>query len=178
MIIPEGVFNPIFTLSTDLIISVLEELGVKGNVLDYGCGSGIIAIYIAKRFNNVKVLAYDLSPKALITTRYNILINGVEGKVRIIHRDELRYFKGMLDYVVSNPPYLPLEPIDELDLNWCSGRYLSIIKQVILESKKLLRSNGTLVISSSSLTPLHEVLKFLARCGFRIIMMKKKFVIF
>jgi ribosomal protein L11 methyltransferase len=46
-------------------------------VLDYGCGSGVLAI-AAHRFGARRVDAVDIDPAALETTRANALANGVE----------------------------------------------------------------------------------------------------
>jgi ribosomal protein L11 methyltransferase len=61
-----------------LILTYLEKNLKPGErVLDYGCGSGILAIAAAK-LGAAHVDAVDLDPQALETTRANALANGVE----------------------------------------------------------------------------------------------------
>jgi ribosomal protein L11 methyltransferase len=63
--------------STRLILTYLER-NLRGGerVLDYGCGSGILAI-AAARLGAAHVDAVDLDPQAVETTRANAAANGV-----------------------------------------------------------------------------------------------------
>jgi ribosomal protein L11 methyltransferase len=63
--------------STKLVLSYLEK-NLRGGerVLDYGCGSGILAIAAAK-LGAAQVDAVDIDPQALETTRDNARANGV-----------------------------------------------------------------------------------------------------
>lgn len=49
---------------------------VQGRVLDYGCGSGILAIGAAK-FGATEVIAVDIDPAAIQSTELNATANGV-----------------------------------------------------------------------------------------------------
>lgn len=49
----------------------------QGRVLDYGCGSGILAIGAAK-FGATDIDAVDIDPAAVESTRYNAQANGVQ----------------------------------------------------------------------------------------------------
>jgi ribosomal protein L11 methyltransferase len=63
--------------STKLVLGFLERTMAGGErVLDYGCGSGILAIAAAK-LGAAHVDAVDLDPEALETARANALANGV-----------------------------------------------------------------------------------------------------
>lgn len=64
--------------STQLVLGFLEKsIGGGERLLDYGCGSGILAIAAAK-LGAAHVDAVDLDPEAVETTRANALANGVE----------------------------------------------------------------------------------------------------
>ena len=58
-------------------------------VIDYGCGSGILAI-AAARLGACRVRAVDIDPQALQATRENARRNGVDEELRVI-------FPGALD---------------------------------------------------------------------------------
>jgi len=64
--------------STRLILNSLERR-IRGGerVLDYGCGSGILAI-AAGRLGAAELAALDIDPQALEVTRANARANGVE----------------------------------------------------------------------------------------------------
>ena len=64
--------------STKLILNFLEKNLKSGErVLDYGCGSGILAI-AAARLGAAQVDAVDLDPQAVETTAANARANGVQ----------------------------------------------------------------------------------------------------
>ncbi len=163
--IPEGVFNPVYTLSTDLIIDTLSsKFRPKGIFLEVGCGSGVITIYVAKHLiSNVKeVYACDISSKALLTTKFNAEVNEVINRIKVSNCYELLpKLRGQVDFAVANPPYLPINPKDDLDINWCGGASLGIFKEVINELINSLRPGGEGLITASSLTNLNYVIKLL-----------------
>jgi ribosomal protein L11 methyltransferase len=96
--------------STKLILAFLERTIAGGErVLDYGCGSGILAIAAAK-LGAAQVDAVDLDPQAVETTRANALANGVDLKAAL--PDALP--AAVYDIVVSNilaQPLIVLAPL-------------------------------------------------------------------
>lgn len=53
-----------------------EHMKTGGRVIDYGCGSGILAIAAAK-LGASEVIGVDIDPQALASSRYNARQNGV-----------------------------------------------------------------------------------------------------
>ena len=96
--------------STRLVLQFLERTLRGGeSVLDYGCGSGILAIAAAK-LGARKVDAVDLDPQALETTAANARANGVA--VRVAAPEALP--AAHYDIVVSNilaQPLMLLAPL-------------------------------------------------------------------
>ena len=64
------------------LISALAPF--KGEVLDLGTGSGILAIAVAKRFG-VHVIASDIEARAVATALANSKLNNVESKLTTLH---------------------------------------------------------------------------------------------
>ena len=63
--------------TTRLVLAWLEDTVAGGEaVLDYGCGSGILAI-AALRLGASRATGVDIDPQALEAARYNASINGV-----------------------------------------------------------------------------------------------------
>ena len=66
--------------TTALCLEWLEQNPPAGTVLDYGCGSGILAV-AAALLGARRVLAVDIDPQALAATRDNACRNGVDQRV-------------------------------------------------------------------------------------------------
>jgi len=90
------------------------------NALDIGCGSGNIAICLAKFIEKIFVWAVDISYGAVLKTLENALANGVYPKIAAYKGDlfspfsDVRY-KGFFDIIVSNPPYIADKDLPSLD---------------------------------------------------------------
>ena len=78
-------------------------------VLDFGTGSGCLAIAIAVMCAAAKVHALDVSAEALAVARANAVRNGVAAGVCFYLGDGFAALpRGLrFDLVVSNPPYIP-----------------------------------------------------------------------
>jgi ribosomal protein L11 methyltransferase len=75
--------------TTALCLEWLDAQPVDGRqVVDYGCGSGILAI-AAARLGAARVRAMDIDPQALIATRDNAVRNGVIDRLDITGDPEL-----------------------------------------------------------------------------------------
>ncbi len=96
--------------STRLVLGWLaRHLPQGASVLDYGCGSGILAI-AAARLGAGRVDAVDVDPLALAATEDNARANGVE--LRALEPERLP--PGDYDVVVANilsQPLIVLEPL-------------------------------------------------------------------
>ena len=76
-----------------------RELHTGETVLDYGCGSGILAI-AACRLGAARVVGTDVDPQALSASRANALRNGVAAAFVTV--DRLRGERIPFDVVVAN----------------------------------------------------------------------------
>ncbi len=91
-----------------------------GVIADVGTGSGVIAIYIAKKFPDKKVYAFDISIRALQLARYNVSLNRITNIVFFKNKDK-KWLNSpnskKIDMIVANPPYVG-------DLEYFSKRFL------------------------------------------------------
>lgn len=97
-------------VSTRLVLQYLEStMRGFGRVLDYGCGSGILAI-VAGKFGAGEITATDIDPQALATTIENAADNGVV--LTVAAPESLA--PGTFDLVLANilaGPLIELEPL-------------------------------------------------------------------
>ena len=79
-----------------------------GRVLDYGCGSGILAIGAAKH-GAVDIDAVDIDPAAVESTRLNAQANGVQ-----LHAGLPEQAQGLYQTVLANILATPLKVLAPL----------------------------------------------------------------
>lgn len=84
-------------------------------VLDIGVGSGAIALSIADERADAQVVATESSPEALEVAEANKRRLGLDGRVELRLGDLLAGVDETFDLVVSNPPYVRPEEVDELE---------------------------------------------------------------
>lgn len=88
-------------------------------LIDIGTGSGNIAVSIAKNAIGIKIIATDISSKALKIARQNAKFHHVEDKITFLKSNLLsNYHLQPFTYpliIVTNLPYIPTERIPYLD---------------------------------------------------------------
>ena len=86
-------------------------------VLDFGTGSGCLAIVIALKSPTATVQAVDISEPALAVARANALRHGVGERVHFHAGDGFKVVDPGIafDLIVSNPPYIPSAEIATLE---------------------------------------------------------------
>lgn len=84
--------------------------------LDWGTGSGCLAIVLALRVPSARVMAIDLSPTALERARSNARRHGLEDRIGWVESDGCRALAPgeTFDLVVANPPYVTAAEIPTL----------------------------------------------------------------
>ncbi|EGR1131834.1 50S ribosomal protein L11 methyltransferase [Vibrio cholerae] len=99
--------------TTALCLEWLDNLDLSGKtVIDFGCGSGILAI-AAIKLGAAKVIGIDIVPQALLASKDNAARNGVEDQIEVyLPKDQP---EGLVaDVVVANilaGPLRELSPI-------------------------------------------------------------------
>jgi len=125
-------------------------------ILDLCTGSGCIAIACAYAFPEAEVDAVDISDDALEVAEINIQGHGVEQQVTPIYSD---LFSGVADQkydlIVSNPPYVDQEDMDNLpdefrhepELGLASGfDGLDLVRKMLKQAGDRLNENGLLFV--------------------------------
>ncbi len=94
----------------------LRELAARGQgpeaapaALDFGTGSGCVAIALAANCPEARVYGVDVSAAALDLARQNAARHGLAERLRFEHGDGLGFLPAdfRVHLVVSNPPYIP-----------------------------------------------------------------------
>lgn len=100
----------------ELVALILEEnAGEALRVLDIGTGSGAIAISIALAKPNWQIQASDVSEEALALAQENA--KQLEAVLDFKTSDVLDQIAGPYDLIVSNPPYISRNDLEEVGAN-------------------------------------------------------------
>ncbi len=139
----DGVYKP--AEDSYLLIKAIEVEG-KEKALDMGCGTGIVALHLAKY--GCDVTAADVNEKAIENTKINAEKNGF--KIRCVKSNLFSNIKEKFDLIVFNPPYLPTK---NENIAWDGGKGgVEIIKEFLKQARNHLNKNGKIYMVMSSLT--------------------------
>ncbi len=147
---PRGAFVP-----TPASRIALEAIGAhadrfRGRGLDWGSGSGLLAIAAARLAGVEEVLGLELDPRGVAAATENARRNGAADKVRFVESDSfdplsaagrraLAGFRGSTDFMIANPP--SSSPV---------GDGFEMRRVVVQGASRYLRPGGLLLLSVSS----------------------------
>lgn len=139
-----------------LVEEALTHLKSGMEVLDLCTGSGCILISLLKLCQEITGTGSDISEKALETAEENGRRLGVEERVKWVKSDLFDRLSGSYDLIVSNPPYIRTEVIEELQEEVrlhdpriaLDGREdgLFFYRRIARESRKYLKQDGWLAL--------------------------------
>lgn len=119
LLIPAEVFHPGFFFSTKLLLKHIDQFSLNQKTfLELGAGSGLIAIYAAKK--NAIVTATDINPVAIECLTKNSEANNVA--IKIICSDVFEDIPSQqFDIIAINPPYYKKQPHNYKEYAWYCG---------------------------------------------------------
>ena len=86
------------------------------DIIDLGCGSGVIGLTLEQKVSTNSVDLIDISEKALEVTKVNC--QNLESKANLIQSDMFQNINKKYDVIISNPPYIKTnEEIENIVLN-------------------------------------------------------------
>ena len=149
--------DTVYPVSEDSIL-LIRSFNAAGNVLEIGCGSGVVSLHCAK--NGCNVTAVDINPDAVNATKHNAESNGLS--VNVLGSDIFSNVAGVFDTILFNLPYLPEDDEGMEAKAWSGGSDgIEPLRKVMAGLDEHLSGNGRLVIVVSSLmdqTALNDVL--------------------
>jgi release factor glutamine methyltransferase len=166
VILPQ-VFNPVLLRSGALMARALSRLPIGDasplSVLDLGTGSGIGAVFAARR--GWSVVAVDINPEAVRCARINALLNNGDERIDVRLGDLFEPVQGrVFDLVLFNPPFHRGVPRDNLDHAW---RGQHVFERFAAGLEGMLASDGYALLTLSTDGDCAELLAELGAAGFR-----------
>lgn len=126
----------------------------KVKILDLCTGSGCIAVSLKKYIPSAEVYASDISVGALNVAKLNAKDNGTE--VKFIESDMFKNIKEKdFDIIVSNPPYIKSQVIEELSKEVQKEPIIALdggddglyfYKKIVEEGYQFLNNNGMIFL--------------------------------
>lgn len=126
--------------------------------LDFGTGSGCLAIVLAVKCPSAEVFAVDVSVEALEVAKLNAASNKVTERIKFLQGDGFQALpdKSQFDLIVSNPPYISSVEIEALQQEvrdfdprgaldgGADG--LDFYRRLAVEAKPFLKTAGKLMV--------------------------------
>jgi release factor glutamine methyltransferase len=126
--------------------------------LDFGTGSGCIAVVLAAKSPNARITALDVSADALELAKQNAARNNVAERIQFVRSDGFVALPSTerFDLIISNPPYIPTAEIASLDAEvrdydprgaldgGADG--LDFYRRLAMEARPFLKSEGRIML--------------------------------
>ncbi|WP_429190558.1 16S rRNA (guanine(1207)-N(2))-methyltransferase RsmC [Aeromonas veronii] len=140
-----GVFSAAeLDLGTQMLLAAVPPM--TGELLDFGCGAGVIGSMLAKRNPDLRVNMVDISALALESSRRTLAINGLQGKVTAsdVYSDVSTHFQ----HIVSNPPF-----------HAGLKTFYAATEQFLAKAPEFLLPNGSLTIVANAFLRYQPILE-------------------
>lgn len=124
-------------------------------ILDLCTGSGCIGIACALAFPDAEVDLSDISADALQLARENVVRHGLAERVQVIESDLFQAVQGPYDLIVTNPPYVSRQEIDDLPAEYHHEPELGLLStddgldiplRILREAAAQLSEDGMLIL--------------------------------
>jgi release factor glutamine methyltransferase len=129
--VPPGVFHPGIYWSSSVFLHFVHRLDFPGeNVLDVGTGSGLLALFAARRGG--VVTAVDVNPAAVETARRNAALNNLS--LEVLQSDLFDQLPPRLfRFILVNPPFYRREAATLVERAFFAGENLEYFRRFFRE---------------------------------------------
>jgi len=137
----------------ELIESRIENR--ESRIVDVGTGSGVIALSLATKFSEAKILGIDISDDALALAQENAARLKLADRVRFLRSNLFENVEGTFDLIVANLPYISTQDHHSLSREvlhdpavalFASARGDELVRELITQAPSRLRPGGMLAL--------------------------------
>lgn len=123
-----GVFSKDrFDYGTRVLLNSVDIDKLSGNVLDLGCGLGVVGIILGTFNKGINIDMVDINERAIDLAKNNLVLNNVKANVFV--SDIYSNIDNKYDFIITNPPIR-------------AGK--NVIRGFLLGSYDYLKDNGIL----------------------------------
>lgn len=146
----------------------LPELSAP-DFLDVGCGSGLVALQLAQRYQTARITGIDIDDKAIEASHSNFQGSPWSDRMQVVQSDFCQWATNKFecfDAIVSNPPFFEGWRGQSSRDKARSAHFLPL-NELISQAFALLRSNGvlSLILPADRLSQAEQIG---TRCGFAL----------
>lgn len=139
--------------SVEIILKLVKENNIK-NMLEIGCGTGIVSITVdLESEGKINITSVDISPYAIKNSNINKKI--LKSNIKILKSNLFEKVDEKFDLIYSNPPYIKTSEIENLQVEVRNHEPrlaldggsdgLCFYREIIKKSQDYLNKNGFLV---------------------------------
>jgi ribosomal protein L11 methyltransferase len=139
------------TLGCLLAIDRLTRSRPFRSVLDLGCGSGVLAIALAKSLPSARIIAADIDVQSVKVASQNIRLNGASRQVAVVRASG-----------IAHPEIRRRAPFELLVANILAGPLIHLAQELA----RAVSAGGTLVLSGILIPQAPEIIAAYAAQGF------------
>lgn len=121
--------------TTDGCLQAIDRItrqGTYSNVLDLGCGSGVLAIAVARALPHARIIATDMDRQSVAVAEANFAINGTGARV-----------KALCAVGLAHPVLRAAPAFDLIIANILAGPLIRLAREI----SPILQTGGTLILS-------------------------------
>lgn len=144
--------SELYTFTSDaVLLAKFVNLRKDDVVVDLGTGSGIIALYLAKKGCSKKVIGVEIQTELAKMAEKSVKLNKLEDKIEIINKN-MKEVKLSADVVVANPPYKKLTSLKNQNSSRAIARHEVEINldELLTTASKMLNTGGRFYICYDS----------------------------
>ena len=139
-----------FRIGVDSIL-LASSVDKYSNCIEFGTGSGIILVYLSKKFPNSKILGIEKNIDLVNLAKRNLKENEIEKRSAEVSQNDihdsifLKKNNNEYDRVIMNPPYFSSNKVIlSKNISKISSRYENDINSWFLAAYKKLKNRGCL----------------------------------
>lgn len=156
-----------YNSDTLFLYDFIYKFAPKGEVLDVGCGCGVLGLLIKENFQ-VNLTGIDIQKNNVFLSRVNAKNNGFSSE--FVCDDFLKYdFEKKFDFIVSNPPFYRGKSKQSQNPSKKISRFNDSlpIEKFIKKCNSLLKPRGELIFCYDA-CEIDEVFKNLDNCKIKV----------
>lgn len=163
-----------FSLDSTLLADFVQPLAKTKKILDLGCGNAPIPLFLSLK-TTASIVGIEIQEEVYDLAARSVVLNNLEKQITILNCDikgiHKSFENGEFDIVTCNPPFFKYSETSNTNKHEyktiARHEVLVTLEDVIVESKRLLKTKGSLYLVHRT-DRLIEIIQTLLRYQFSI----------